>query len=62
MALSWVLRDQRVTSALIGVSSPEQLDANLRALGKSEFAQEHLDKINALFPMKTYSINCQSRD
>ena len=31
MALSWVLRDQRVTSALIGASSVEQLEENLAA-------------------------------
>jgi L-glyceraldehyde 3-phosphate reductase len=32
LALQWVLRDQRVTSAVIGASSVEQLDTNLDAL------------------------------
>ncbi|MDQ2850258.1 MAG: aldo/keto reductase, partial [Actinomycetota bacterium] len=32
MALQWVLRDKRVTSAVIGASSVEQLDTNLDAL------------------------------
>ena len=32
MALQWVLRDRRVTSAVIGASSVEQLDTNLDAL------------------------------
>ena len=32
LALQWVLRDERVTSAVIGASSVEQLDTNLDAL------------------------------
>ena len=32
LALAWVLRDERVTSALIGASSVEQLEANVAAL------------------------------
>src|SRR6202042_2377794 len=37
MALSWVLRDPRVTSALIGASSVAQLEENLAAAGRSNF-------------------------
>src|SRR6185437_7799871 len=42
MALSWVLRDERVTSALIGASSVTQLEENLAAAGHSDFSPEDL--------------------
>jgi L-glyceraldehyde 3-phosphate reductase len=45
LALAWVLRDPRVTSALIGVSSIEQLEDNLKALENLEFTKEELDEI-----------------
>ena len=46
MALSWVLRDTRVTSALIGASSVRQLEENLAAVGRSEFSPEELAAID----------------
>ena len=46
LALSWVLRDQRVTSALIGASSVAQLEENLAAAGHTEFAAEELAAID----------------
>ncbi|MCU1669188.1 MAG: aldo/keto reductase [Blastococcus sp.] len=46
MALAWVLRDQRVTSALIGASSVEQLDQNLGALDNLAFTDEELAAID----------------
>jgi len=46
MALSWVLRDSRVTSALIGASSVQQLEENLAAAGRSEFSTEELQAID----------------
>ena len=45
MALSWVLRDQRVTSALIGASRPEQIAENVAALVGPGFAAEELAQI-----------------
>ena len=45
LALSWVLRDPRVTSALIGVSSIAQLEANAAALDRLEFTNEELAEI-----------------
>lgn len=42
LALQWVLRNPAVTSALIGASSTEQLDHNLRALDGPEFTAEEL--------------------
>ncbi|HEX3963967.1 MAG TPA: L-glyceraldehyde 3-phosphate reductase [Trebonia sp.] len=46
MAISWVLRDQRVTSALIGASSVAQLEENLAAAGKTEFTPEEIAAID----------------
>ena len=46
LALAWVLRDPRVTSALIGASSVEQLEANLAALDNLDFADDDLDEID----------------
>jgi L-glyceraldehyde 3-phosphate reductase len=46
MALAWVLRDPRVTSALIGASSVEQLETNVAALDNLEFSAEELAEID----------------
>ena len=46
MALAWVLRDPRVTSALIGVSSVEQLEDNVAALAHLDFDAEELAEID----------------
>jgi L-glyceraldehyde 3-phosphate reductase len=46
MALSWVLRDDRVTSALIGASSVAQLEENLAAAGNSQFSEEDVAAID----------------
>jgi L-glyceraldehyde 3-phosphate reductase len=46
MALAWTLRDPRVTSALIGASSVEQLDDSLGALGNLEFGDDELAAID----------------
>jgi L-glyceraldehyde 3-phosphate reductase len=46
LALSWVLRDRRVTSALIGASSVQQLDDNLAAVGNTTFTDDELATID----------------
>jgi L-glyceraldehyde 3-phosphate reductase len=46
MALSWVLRDPRVTSALIGASSVAQLEENLAAAGHTDFTADELAAID----------------
>ena len=46
MAISWVLRDKRVTSALIGASSVTQLEENLAAAQNTEFTGEELAEID----------------
>ena len=48
MALSWLLKDERVTSVLIGASSPEQLLNNLQALNNLTFHPEELAAIEAI--------------
>ncbi len=46
LALQWALRDQRVTSLVIGASSVKQLDTNLDALQAPALTQEELDQID----------------
>jgi len=46
MAIAWTLRDPRVTSALIGASSVEQLEQNVAALDELEFSAEELAEID----------------
>jgi L-glyceraldehyde 3-phosphate reductase len=46
LALSWVLRDPRVTSALIGASSVAQLEENLAAADHTDFTDEELAAID----------------
>ena len=48
MALAWVLRDPRVTSALIGVSSVRQLEENLAALERLDFTESELAEVDRL--------------
>ncbi len=47
MALAWVLRDDAVTSALIGASKPEQILENLGAINNTEFSAEEIKRIDA---------------
>jgi L-glyceraldehyde 3-phosphate reductase len=46
LAISWVLRDPRVTSALIGASSVKQLEENLAAAQNTAFSDEDLAEID----------------
>ncbi|MFI8081167.1 aldo/keto reductase [Kitasatospora sp. NPDC086009] len=48
MALSWVLRDDRVASVIIGASSVAQLDQNIDALNGGPLTAEDLAEIDAL--------------
>jgi len=45
MALAWALRDQRVTSVLVGASSVEQLEGNLAAVKRLDFEDAELTTI-----------------
>jgi L-glyceraldehyde 3-phosphate reductase len=46
MALAWTLRDARMTSTLIGVSSLEQLEDSLRALDNLGFSDGELAEVD----------------
>jgi L-glyceraldehyde 3-phosphate reductase len=48
MALSWVLRDKRVTSALIGASSSTQILENVKAVTNAHFTSEELQKLDRI--------------
>ena len=48
MALSWVLRDNRVTSALIGASSATQILENIKSAKQTEFSADELSKLDKI--------------
>ncbi|MBD1387577.1 L-glyceraldehyde 3-phosphate reductase [Mucilaginibacter rigui] len=48
MALAWLLKDDRVTSVLIGASKPAQLVDSLKALDNIDFSSEELEKIEQI--------------
>jgi L-glyceraldehyde 3-phosphate reductase len=48
MAIAWLLKDQRITSVLVGASRTEQLLDSLKALDNLEFSTESLKKIEAI--------------
>jgi L-glyceraldehyde 3-phosphate reductase len=51
MALAWVLRDPRITSALIGASRPDQVADCAAALDAPAFEPDDLARIDRLFPV-----------
>lgn len=48
MALSWILKDDRITSVLIGASKPEQVLDSIKALDNIVFSEEELKEINSI--------------
>ena len=48
MAIAWTLRDPRVTSALIGASSVEQLEQNVGAIDNLDFSAQELSEVDRL--------------
>ena len=60
MALAWALRDERVTSALIGASSVAQLEDNVAALDRLGFTDDELAEIDR--HATDSSINLWSRE
>ncbi len=48
MALAWALRDRRITSVLIGASSPAQIKENVKILKKLDFSQEELETLDSI--------------
>jgi L-glyceraldehyde 3-phosphate reductase len=52
MAIAWLLKDERVTSVLIGVSSVNQLEDNLHSLENLHFDGETLQKIEEILGLQ----------
>lgn len=48
MALKWVLKDDVVTSVLIGASKPEQILDNIKVIDSADFSEEELQKIDEI--------------
>ncbi|WP_028547788.1 L-glyceraldehyde 3-phosphate reductase [Paenibacillus sp. UNC451MF] len=48
MSLAWVLREERVTTALIGASRPSQIEENVAALSNLAFSSEELAAIDRI--------------
>lgn len=48
MALSWILKDPRITSVILGVSKPVQLIDSLKCLDNTTFTEEELQTINQI--------------
>lgn len=55
MALAWVLKDERVTSVIVGASSVKQLADNLKTIENLEFSDDEISRISSLIePIKAY--------
>jgi L-glyceraldehyde 3-phosphate reductase len=48
MALAWVLRDNHITSALIGASKVSQIEENAKAIDRLDFSKEELSTIETI--------------
>jgi L-glyceraldehyde 3-phosphate reductase len=57
MALAWVLRDPRMTSALIGASRVEQVEQNIAALANLHFSSSELTRIDAILAPREHPHN-----
>jgi len=53
MALSWVLREGKVTSAIIGARCKEQIAENVKALDNLDFTKEELKEIDDILIHET---------
>ena len=62
LALQWAIRDPRVTSAVIGASSVEQLDTNLDALDFPELTEEELAEIDRYADESAVNLWAKSSD
>ena len=52
MSLAWILRDDVVTSVLIGASKPSQILDNIKELENTKFTEEELKKIDEICAMQ----------
>lgn len=51
MALAWILRDEDITSVLIGASKPEQILSNIGMLNNTKFSIEQRTEIDRILSM-----------
>jgi L-glyceraldehyde 3-phosphate reductase len=56
MALSWILKDERVTSVLIGASKPAQVLDSIKALDNIQFSDTELKEINTILSHADFSL------
>ena len=49
MALSWILRDGKITSVIVGASRPQQIIDNTKAIYKSNFTEEEIKKLKRFY-------------
>jgi L-glyceraldehyde 3-phosphate reductase len=54
MALAWLLKDPRITSVLVGVSTVQQLDDNLQSLKNTSFTESELQRIEDVLENKPF--------
>ena len=62
MALAWTLRDPRMTSTLVGASSVEQLERNVRALDRLDLSEEELAAIDRFATESDINLWAESSD
>lgn len=48
MALAWVVKDDKICSALIGASTPQQIKENMKVIGNHTFSEEELKEIDRI--------------
>ena len=48
MALSWVIKDPRITSVLLGVSKPEQITDSIKCIDNYKFSEDELNQIQEI--------------
>jgi L-glyceraldehyde 3-phosphate reductase len=52
MAITWLLKDERITSVLIGASSPQQVVENVKGLSKLKFTKDELNAIEKVLKVE----------
>ncbi|WP_325447547.1 L-glyceraldehyde 3-phosphate reductase [Gelidibacter sp.] len=53
MAIAWLLKDDRITSVLVGVSRPEQVRDNVESINNLDFSKEELNLIEGILNTKS---------
>jgi L-glyceraldehyde 3-phosphate reductase len=48
MSLNWILKDDDITTVLVGASKPQQLIDNVKIVNRTPFSQEELNRIDEI--------------